>query len=437
MLLQALESVGFGDARGSRALLAAQRLARAAMPRADALDDTIRPALRGHAVPTPPAGRAGTARAARRAITFIYLGRSPAFGGFVASLARALAQRDDIAADIVVAEHTDLARSLAAAGAPVHAVPTFRTATPHNLALGYLRSGPRILSRLTETGSDTVVTLMPHVWSPLLAPRIRRMGLVYATVIHDVDPHPGDPTAWATSWLARDARHADAVLALSRTVAERLARQHGIGRDRLSELFHPDLEGGDDHGSRRRHLSTGRPFRVLFFGRIMAYKGLDLLIDAVARLRAGGIAVELGVAGEGRLGEAKARLEAVGAEVINRWLEPAEVAPLLARYDAMVCSHVEASQSGVAALAFGNGLPVVATPVGGVREQVVTGVTGILADDVTAASLARAIRELASCPALYDGIVRNLAATSESRSMDRFLARLLAALPARRQHAAA
>lgn len=395
-------------------------------------DSVISRLLGGRQLETQSADEIGSAarpRAGMRRVTFVYLGRSPAFGGFVTSFARALARRGDIGAAMIVAEGTALAAELPACGVPVRAIPTFRRQTPGAVAMGFIKSAPSILHEIEATRSNAVVTLMPHVWSPLLAPRIRRRGPLYATVIHDADPHPGDPTAWLTRWLARDADHADVAIALSGSVAKKLAGRRRVPTSHVVQLSHPDLSGRDDDapGAVRVH-PRGRPLRVLFFGRIMAYKGLDLLVAAVEQLRARGIAVDLGVAGEGPLDGLAPRLAALGAEVINRWLPIEDVTALLARYDVVACSHIEASQSGVAALAFGNGLPVVATPVGGMREQVVTGQTGVLAERVDAAAFADAVAGLALEPTLFDAIARNLAATRHLRSMDTFVERLLRAL---------
>jgi hypothetical protein len=81
-------------------------------------------------------------------------------------------------------------------------------------------------------------------------------------------------------------------------------------------------------------------------------------------LRAEGVPVSVGVFGEGALVESAARLDAMGAEVVNRWLTEPEIGTILQRYQALVLSHIEASQSDVAATAFGAGLPVIATPDG-------------------------------------------------------------------------
>ena len=121
------------------------------------------------------------------------------------------------------------------------------------------------------------------------------------------------------------------------------------------------------------------------------------------------------------------------AEIINRWIDDDGATALLGRYDAMACSHIGASQSGVAALAFGHDMPVVALPVGGVAEQVADAETGVLANDVSAKGFADAARRLIMEDGLYDGICRHLAATRCNRSMSRFVAELANAATANAQ----
>ena len=58
------------------------------------------------------------------------------------------------------------------------------------------------------------------------------------------------------------------------------------------------------------------------------------------------------------------RLAAINAVVINRWLDYGEVSAAANQYDCIVLSNIEASKSGVVALAYGLGIPVIATPVG-------------------------------------------------------------------------
>ena len=96
-----------------------------------------------------------------------------------------------------------------------------------------------------------------------------------------------------------------------------------------------------------------------------------------------------------------------GVQVHNRWLDDAEIGSFMANSDFAVLPYVEASQSGVAPLAFGRGRTVIATPVGGLPEQIRNGETGILTETVSAAALADAIRHLTEDRDLTHRLGRN------------------------------
>ncbi len=357
-------------------------------------------------------------------IAFLYLGRRGALGRFVMELAAATIEFERLETSIAVSLQNACTPKLMEITGRVLALDTFRRATPFSIVSSFLTVRRNLLNRLEVDRPSAVVTLMPHIWTPLLAPAIRGLGVRYVTVIHDAVSHPGDPTGMVTPWLVREARFADMVVTLSRTVADRLISARKAPAGRVLPLFHPDLTFGMPPAARTRE--PGRPLRLLFFGRILPYKGLPLLIDAIEMLRAEGIVVELGVAGLGNIGADRRRLKALGAEVTNRWIEDDEIRPLLARYDAIALSHIEASQSGVAAAAFGNCMPVVGMPVGGIAEQVVDGRTGVMAHRANARSFADAVHRLAVDLPLYQRISRHLKETALDRSMGRFIDELVA-----------
>ena len=301
-------------------------------------------------------------------VMFLYLGRRGALGQFTLELADAVSRMEGVEAEFAISSSNKLGPRIALLDMPVLWLDTFEKATPFSVLRNFFPARRRLLEQLEQTRPAAVVALMPHVWTPVLARSIRRLGIHYVSVIHDVVPHPGDATGALTKWLRREARVADLVITLSRTVADRLLTIEHIPPERILPLFHPNLLFGSALANRVR--DPKRPLKVLFFGRIMKYKGLPQLIEALEMLAAEGVHVHLGVAGEGNIAKEAPRLAALGAEIINRWVEEDEVGPLLARYDALVLSHIEASQSGVAATAHGNCMPVVGMPVGGISEQI-------------------------------------------------------------------
>ena len=350
-------------------------------------------------------------------LALINLGRRGAGVQLTSRFFDAARAMDEVDPHVIVSGCSESADFFREAAPKSLLVDTFSALGPAGLLTNYWRSRAAILRYLQENRVDTVFSVMPHLWTPLLMRDIRRRGIRYGVLIHDVDMHPGDPTALATRWLLSEAATADLVVTMSQAVTERLA-QRRVGKAMIT-AFHPDFVTGSILQARRRDAS--RPLGLLFFGRILAYKGLPLLIEAIEQLSAKGIAIELCVAGAGDLGAMRARLEAMGADIRNHWHDEAEIDAVFAQTDVAVLSHIEASQSGIPALAYAHAMPVIATPVGGLVEQVDHMRTGLLAEDVSAAGLASAIEALAREPDLYDRLSENIVADADARSPTSFL----------------
>lgn len=185
------------------------------------------------------------------------------------------------------------------------------------------------------------------------------------------------------------------------------ATRHIVHGERIrSELIkaEPTREGMVDsipHGvlgadSEPFPLSDAEPTTLLFFGRIEAYKGLGDLLSACERLAERGIHFRLLIAGRGSdLSLHRPRIaKATWAEVEEAFI-PSEAVPALFRRSAIVVlPYTDATQSGVAALAFAFGRPVVATETGALPEVVIHGRTGLLVQPRDPTQLADALAEL-------------------------------------------
>ncbi len=359
---------------------------------------------------------------------FLYWGRRGPITGLARGL-MAAGLADGLECFLSLSQHNALAASFTDLGERLLPVPTF--ARNHGAVTGLVSmvlGQRRLVEALRTHQVDAVITLMSHVWSPFLAPRMKALGVPYAVIVHDAEGHPGDPTGLVNRWLLRDAGQADTIFTLSRATARRLAETLGADSARIVPLFHPDLRYD---GTAPLERQPGEPLRVLFFGRMLPYKGLGLFIEALDVLAGRGVAVNASVVGEGDIAPYRPALERLGVSVDNRWVADAEVSGIFSRHDLVAATHVEASQSGIVATALAHLRPVVVTPVGGLVEQVADGQTGLVAKGVTGVAVAQAIETLAADMDLYEAMVRGIAASAPDRSAQAFLRQMLAALASR------
>lgn len=144
--------------------------------------------------------------------------------------------------------------------------------------------------------------------------------------------------------------------------------------------------------------------KLVFVGRLVPRKGVAVLIDALARVRALGHDVELDIVGEG---PERQRLEATVAQrgfgEIVRFhgvLDEAGVAEVLRQSDLLVVPSHSEGLPVVIMEAMASGLPVVASAVDGIPELVQHGLTGLLVPPDDARQLADAIGTLLNQPAM-------------------------------------
>ncbi len=239
---------------------------------------------------------------------------------------------------------------------------------------------------------DVAICAMPGPLDLLQLAVLRRVGVPAVVVVHDADAHPGDSVP-VMLLQRRLTRRADMVVALSEHVAARLREQRLVDADKLIVEAHPPFM----FGPMPPPFAHGGAMRLLCFGRLLPYKGLDLLASAI-RLLGTRRDFELRVVGSGPESSDLASLRALSCVTVeNRWVPEDEVGGLIAWADALVLPYKEASQSGIAPTAIAAGRFVVSTRVGGLVEQLQNEhLAGLHEPD--AASLAAALRNLLDSP---------------------------------------
>jgi glycosyltransferase involved in cell wall biosynthesis len=130
-------------------------------------------------------------------------------------------------------------------------------------------------------------------------------------------------------------------------------------------------------GTAQSSASEDEPFRLLYFGLIRPYKGVDDLVEAFSALdRDQATQFRLSIVGE-TWESCTAPDEAIARsphadliERVDRYVSDDELAAYVAQADAVVLPYRRASLSGSLHIAMTAGLPTVVTAVGGLVEEV-------------------------------------------------------------------
>ncbi|HEX6766789.1 MAG TPA: glycosyltransferase family 4 protein [Polyangiaceae bacterium] len=334
----------------------------------------------------------------------------PARGGiqtWALEIARRLSQRCErfsvIAPDVDGAREADGALGLR----------VIRTGTPNTLVL---RSAPALARLVTREGYDRSLHAQ---WSTAPAARVlRRLGKIRRIVIaaHGrellLEPWARVGTAQRgyDSVRRRELAAADCVLAGSRYTAE-VARGLGAAAERVLVTRYgtdPERFRPRDASALRARLGLGERPVLLTIARLVPRKGVDSVLEVLARVRRAVPDVAYVIAGEGpdreRLGEIARRegvddavrfVGSIGDDELPLWYSLGDVFVMPSRSD-----PPDVEGFGIVYLeAAACERPVVAARAGGVPDAVAEGVSGLLVEPGDGEGLARTLAELLGDPA--------------------------------------
>lgn len=270
----------------------------------------------------------------------------------------------------------------------------------------------RAAARRAGAARSLILPWMHPVMAPPYLGMMRRAGAAARVVIcHNIVLH--EPMRGAAAITRRVLSRADLLVLHSREQVAEL-EELGLGGVPRLEAFHPRLSATAlaplprDEDVAAEVARQGEGLRLLFFGAIRPYKGLDLALRALTLVP--DLPVHLVIAGRAwrGAGEVAATVARLGLEdrvTLHEGYVPARrTAVLMRAADAVILPYRTASQSGVAQVAFAYGRPVIATRVGGLPDAVRHDVDGLLCE-VDADDIAAAIRRMAAdLSRLTDGV---------------------------------
>lgn len=274
----------------------------------------------------------------------------------------------------------------------------------------------RLALQIRRWKPDVVHVLMDsYIWENLLYPLLGTMPVL--TTIHDVCLHPGNHrmARVVRSLTYRVVARSDAILVHGDALRRQATSIWPISPERCFVLPHVPLwhyrRVADQMGYKKPNDGV---FRVLFFGRISEYKGLQYLLKAIPLLQKSVHRLRIIIAGSGSdLASCRDLIESLPCvELFDRFVSVEDTARLFSEADMLVLPYTEASQSGVLMLAMTFGLAVVASDVGELGNTVKETGIGLLVPPRNEVALAEAMIEVACNTDLKSRLSQNAVAAA-------------------------
>jgi glycosyltransferase involved in cell wall biosynthesis len=267
----------------------------------------------------------------------------------------------------------------------------------------------KVLSLKFSWRFTTVYFPVFHHWNPTLIFLCKILGSEVIFTVHDGLLHAGEQKNWEQKMLNYCIRKADKLVFLSEYVKSLTQKEIGfIGKSCI--IPHPLLKS-ENTPVKTRQLPA-KP-SLLFLGRVVEYKGIDLLLEAVQNIPDSTLG-KMTIAGHDYSGYHAKYKDSHAVNWINRWLEESEMKALLDSHDILILPYIEASQSGIITLGIVSGIPMICTNVGGLMEQLDQKEALFVEPNVEA--IREGILKLAQDGQLYRSIHENLLLKAENEN---------------------
>lgn len=311
-------------------------------------------------------------------VVLFYLGRKGAGPEYAFEMAKALSLKAEIMCVIstyVSNKHKWLSWADNEKGVKIREVKTYNSTTEFILKSFNLLTYLNVVCAINHFAPDMIYSPMTHPWEKFIIPYCKCKLTVQT--IHDVILHKGEDTLkFRLKRILLTYRSGKYVI-LSNSLKIHLVNR-GVKDSDILVIPHAIFKGY----SLTQNIIEDYTFynRFLFFGRIIEYKGIEVLLEAMKQIAQRIPSAKLLIVGSGDMSPYQTVIQACinSLELHIGWIEDNQVENYFKRIDFVVLPYIHGSQSGVIPLAYAFGKPIIATRVGGIPEQVEEGKTGIL-----------------------------------------------------------
>lgn len=351
---------------------------------------------------------------------FLYWGKKGGGAKYSYEIARELTKREDINLHISVSNQCELINRFRELSLPGLYIDTY-SSTLRFIYKWVFRSGTyqkMLRSYFLKHNIERVIIGMDFFWAPVIYRAAQASGVKTILVVHEPKPHPKEPVLLSLLkkyTLRRGILGAGHIVTLTQNVKEFIEEKFKIKPEDISVIPHGIFEY---HKAElpKTFPEKAKKIKILYFGRIEYYKGLDILLDAFQLLQQDKVNVSLEVWGSGNIDVYRDQIKEIeNINIQNRWLREEEITEVFELCHICVLPYRDASQSGIAGIASRAAMPIVACPAKGLTEQL-TDCGAVIADDFTPEALRDALLTIIDNPELYSDLSEKSLAYSEKLS---------------------
>ncbi len=240
---------------------------------------------------------------------------------------------------------------------------------------------------INDFAPDIIYSPFFHFWDKFIFKRVscRRIVKTY----HDIQMHAGENHPFRELLFRPFFYKTEKCIILSEVFKPTMVTQYGYKEQDVVVIPHASF----NQYCRNYTLDLDTKYHLLCFGRIVQYKGLGVMLEAMKLVIQQRPEIKLLIVGDGNFAPYKEKLSLVAENVEThiRWIKDTEVEHFFSQVDMAVLPYTEASQSGVIPLANSFGKPTIASNLGGLPEQIIENQTGIIVPPNDAKVLANVI----------------------------------------------
>lgn len=234
-----------------------------------------------------------------------------------------------------------------------------------------------IIKLINKEKPDIVHLVLEDLISGIVLLILKIKGQKLVLTEHDPSHHIGEKLIESihvqfTKFLVRSV--ADKIIVHGESLKNILV-QKGVPKNKINVIPHGDYS----YYNKWAKTTFEEPKSILFFGRILEYKGLEYLIKSAPKVISSVPNAKFVIAGSGDFKKYETMIEdRQFFEIHNRFILDEEIATFFQKASVVVLPYIDASQSGIIPISYAFKKPVIVTNVGSISEVVDDGITGFV-----------------------------------------------------------